>query len=125
MINALALLISVPLAFAEIPAVSAPVAEFGPQAALAFERQWRGPAVNPSSRATSFNPGRPREREYYPDARPAPVEGDWRAVGGRVEASLAGRGIEDPEYWQWKTAMLARYEVDMTPFLELVGQVAR
>jgi len=56
------------------------------------------------------------------DARHAPVKGSWAELRGPVEATLSQRAIEDPEYWQWKTAMLERYSVDMTPFLKLVGE---
>lgn len=56
------------------------------------------------------------------DALPRPTRGPWVERGPLVEASLAEHGIEDPEYWQWKAAMIERYEVDMEPFLELVGE---
>lgn len=56
------------------------------------------------------------------DGRPKPLRGSWSEVGQAVQASLAERPIEDPEYWQWKAAMLDRYEVDMEPFLDLVGE---
>ena len=58
------------------------------------------------------------------EARPRPLEGDWDAIGPEVEASLEERAIEDPEYWQWKADVLERYEVDLTPLLELVGEIA-
>ncbi|MFT5051520.1 MAG: parvulin-like peptidyl-prolyl isomerase [Chlamydiales bacterium] len=58
------------------------------------------------------------------DERSKAVEGTWKELRDPVEASLRERGIEDPEYWQWKTAMLERYSVDMTPFLDLVGEPA-
>ena len=51
------------------------------------------------------------------------MEGSWQDVGSAVEASLRDRPVEDPEYWQWKSAMLEVYEVDMTPFLELMGSL--
>ena len=54
--------------------------------------------------------------------RPEPVSGPWPEVRAAVEASLVRHPIEDPEYWQWKDAMLATYEVDTTRFLELVGE---
>ena len=56
------------------------------------------------------------------DGRPQPLRGNWSEVGQAVQASLEQRPIEDPEYWQWKAAMLDRYEVDMEPFLDLVGE---
>lgn len=55
------------------------------------------------------------------DARPEPLEGDWSEIGPAVLASLRERSIEDPEYWQWKSTMVERYEVDMGPFLDLMG----
>ena len=56
------------------------------------------------------------------DSRPTPLAGDWSAIGDAVVASLAERSIEDLELSQWKAAMLRRYQPDITPFLELVGQ---
>lgn len=52
------------------------------------------------------------------------TEGGWPVLRTTVEASLAERGIEDPEYWQWKEAMLDRYDVDMGPFLALLPEAA-
>ena len=56
------------------------------------------------------------------EARPERIRGDWPAVAAAVEASLAERGIEDPEYWQWKLAMAERYSIDTSPLLEFVGE---
>jgi hypothetical protein len=56
-------------------------------------------------------------------ARPAPLVGDWSRIGASVEASLAERPIEDLEYMQWKAAMQDTYEVDLTPLLDLVGEL--
>ena len=53
---------------------------------------------------------------------PDPLEGDWAAIGARVEADLAEQSIEDPEFWQWKDAMYQRYDIDITPFLELASR---
>lgn len=53
---------------------------------------------------------------------PDPLEGDWGAIGARVEADLAEQPIEDPEFWQWKDAMYQRYDIDITPFLELASR---
>lgn len=50
--------------------------------------------------------------------------GGWGQVGEAVEASLRERPIEDPEYWQWKDAMLQRYPVDMQPFLRALPEAA-
>ncbi|MEM9378844.1 MAG: peptidylprolyl isomerase [Planctomycetota bacterium] len=56
----------------------------------------------------------------YVVAAPEVVEGSWDDVQEAVEASLAEQRVEDPEFWQWKEAMSARYDVDIQPFLELV-----
>jgi hypothetical protein len=55
------------------------------------------------------------------DARPELAAGPWSVLGVKVEASLAARSIEDPEYWQWQQAMQAVYEVDLEPFRALLG----
>ena len=55
------------------------------------------------------------------DARPQPISGTWDAIGPVVEQDLLDRPVEEPERWQWKGALLERYEVDLTPFLDLVG----
>lgn len=56
------------------------------------------------------------------EARPEPVKGDWSAVATAVEHSLDRRGVEDPEYWQWKSAMIQSYAVDMEPFFQLMDE---
>ncbi len=58
-------------------------------------------------------------------SRPEPLVGNWKAIGERVEASLKERSIEDLEISQWQTAMLRRYEVDVTPLMRLVGEPTR
>ncbi len=58
-------------------------------------------------------------------ARPEPLVGNWNAIGGQVEASLKERSIEDLELSQWQTAMLRRYDVDISPLMKLVGQPVR
>lgn len=55
-------------------------------------------------------------------ARPEPLFGDWKVIGKQVEDSLVERAIEDLELSQWQSAMLRRYDVDITPLLKLVGQ---
>jgi hypothetical protein len=57
-----------------------------------------------------------------PQARPEPLTGDWDALEEAVEASLAARPVEDPEYWQWRAAMARRYQIDLAPLLELAGE---
>lgn len=54
------------------------------------------------------------------ESAPPLMEGMWSVVGKEVEASLAVRDIEDPEFWQWKAQMLGKYDVNMDPFLDLV-----
>ena len=56
------------------------------------------------------------------ESRPELLEGTWDEVGDQVEASLTERQVEDPEFWQWKEAMFRRYEIDISPFLELAGR---
>lgn len=56
------------------------------------------------------------------ESRPDLVEGTWDEIGEKVEASLTDRPVEDPEFWQWKEAMFRRYEIDISPFLELAGR---
>ncbi len=56
------------------------------------------------------------------EAAPQGESAPWSEIGASVEASLQARGIEDPEYWQWKEAMFQRYDIDVTPFLELAGR---
>jgi hypothetical protein len=48
--------------------------------------------------------------------------GPWSSFGDRVQGSIRDQPIEDPEYWQWKAAMLERYEVTTEPLLRLVGE---
>lgn len=54
------------------------------------------------------------------DAILPPLEGTWEQIGPAIEASLAERPIDDPEYWQWKAEMNQRYRVDLEPFFDLV-----
>lgn len=56
------------------------------------------------------------------EGAPLPQAGPWPAVGRMVLDSLAADPISDPEYWQWKDAMVDRYEVDTGPLLELIGE---
>ena len=57
-----------------------------------------------------------------PEARPEPLTGSWEDVRDAVEASLEEREVEDPEYWQWRSAMARRYRIDLAPLLELAGE---
>jgi len=59
------------------------------------------------------------------DARPKPIDGLWPQIGAAVEASLTQKKIEELEFSQWRSAMLQRYQVDITPFLRLAGQPVR
>ncbi len=48
--------------------------------------------------------------------------GPWAELGPKVEASLASLPIEDLEFLQWQAMVSARYEVDTSPLLRLVGE---
>ncbi len=56
------------------------------------------------------------------EERLAAEGGPWSTFGPRVRATIQSQPIEDPEYWQWKAAMLERYEVTTDPLLRLVGE---
>lgn len=56
------------------------------------------------------------------DGREPARSGGWEAFGAEVEATLAERPIDDLEFLQWQASVSSRYEVDTTPFLELVGE---
>jgi parvulin-like peptidyl-prolyl isomerase len=56
---------------------------------------------------------------------PQPLTGQWPEISAAVEASLAQRTIEELEFSQWKSTMLRRYPVDLSPFLKLAGQPVR
>lgn len=59
------------------------------------------------------------------EARPEPRQGTWRELAPAVEADLKARPIEELEFSQWRSAMLRRYQVDISPFLRLSGQPVR
>jgi len=48
--------------------------------------------------------------------------GPWAELGPKVEASLKTLPIEDLEFLQWQAMVSARYEVDTSPLLRLVGE---
>ena len=56
------------------------------------------------------------------DGRKPAREGGWEAFGAEVEATLVERPIDDLEFLQWQASVSSRYEVDTSPFLELVGE---
>lgn len=56
------------------------------------------------------------------EALDPPEPGTWPEIAERVEASLAREPVQDPEYWQWKAEMQERYRVDLSPFLEFIGE---
>lgn len=56
---------------------------------------------------------------------PEVLQGNWQAIGKTVEADLEARPVEDPEYWQWRSAMGRRYEIDMRPLFDLLGEPQR
>lgn len=57
--------------------------------------------------------------------RTPPLQGDWSAVGPVVEKSIADQPVDALELQQWKNAMIQRYDVDLKPFLRLVGEPTR
>jgi hypothetical protein len=59
------------------------------------------------------------------EERLAPKTGAWAEVGPLVEASLASQPVDDLEYAQWKTWVGKVYDVDLAPFLDLVGEKHR
>ncbi|MDF1836506.1 MAG: peptidylprolyl isomerase [Planctomycetota bacterium] len=50
--------------------------------------------------------------------------GPWSDLGPRVEASLQSLPIEDLEFLQWQAMVSARYEVDTSALLRMVGEPA-
>ena len=48
--------------------------------------------------------------------------GGWEVLGPEIEASLVQRPLDELEFLQWQANLTARYEVDTTPFLELLGE---
>ena len=54
-----------------------------------------------------------------------PMDGTWAEIGPAVEESLAERTVQDAEYWQWKSAMTQRYEVDLDPFFALIDGASK
>jgi parvulin-like peptidyl-prolyl isomerase len=56
------------------------------------------------------------------EGRPKPLTGSWPDISAVVEKSLTERPIEELEFSQWKSTMLRRYPVDLSPFLKLAGQ---
>jgi hypothetical protein len=48
-------------------------------------------------------------------------EGGWAELGPEVEASLEATPVGDREFVQWRHRRVGRYSVDLSPFLELVG----
>jgi parvulin-like peptidyl-prolyl isomerase len=61
----------------------------------------------------------------FVEAKPAPIPGGWDEVAAAVEKSLVERPIAELEVSQWKPAMVARYGVDVSPFLRIAGQGGR
>mgnify|MGYP002777805781 CR=1 FL=1 len=56
------------------------------------------------------------------DARPEPLDGNWRAIGPAVEAALADVPVSEEEYIAWQVAMERRYVLELEPFYALLGQ---
>lgn len=57
-----------------------------------------------------------------PDARRESIEGSWAEVGPAVEQSLRESPIDSDrlEYAQWRAAMVRRYPIDLSRFLNLI-----
>lgn len=58
------------------------------------------------------------------EAHPEPLRGTWSQIRAAVEASLEERPLSRDEYVQWKIAMERSYEIDVSPFREIVGEPA-
>jgi peptidyl-prolyl cis-trans isomerase C len=56
------------------------------------------------------------------EAFPPPIVGAWTEIAAAVEQSLVERPIEELEFSQWKSMMMRRYPVDVSPFLRGAGQ---
>jgi parvulin-like peptidyl-prolyl isomerase len=59
------------------------------------------------------------------EAKPAAIPGGWDDLAATVEKSLVERPVAELEVSQWKPAMVARYGVDVSPFLRIAGQGGR
>ena len=57
----------------------------------------------------------------FPRERLMGREGGWAELGPAVEASLEATPVGDREFVQWRHRMVQRYAVDLSPFLDLVG----
>ncbi len=55
------------------------------------------------------------------ESRTASAMGDWPAVQGKVEASLASEPIRDAEFLYWKLTMEQRYPIDLGGLKQLLG----
>lgn len=56
------------------------------------------------------------------EKRLEPKAGPWSDIGPVIEASLITDPIDDLEYAQWKASTGKLYEVDLGPFLDLIGE---
>jgi len=55
------------------------------------------------------------------EERRAPEAGDWAAIEGLVEASLAATPVENAEFVHWRLTMEGRYPIDLGPLWSLIG----
>jgi len=53
--------------------------------------------------------------------RRAALDGDWAAIEGAVEASLAATPVENAEFVHWRLTMEGRYPIDLGPLWSLIG----
>jgi hypothetical protein len=55
------------------------------------------------------------------EERRAPTEGNWSAIEGQVEASLAAAPVDNAEFVHWRLTMEGRYPIDLGPLWSLIG----
>ncbi|HEX6883986.1 MAG TPA: peptidylprolyl isomerase [Planctomycetota bacterium] len=55
------------------------------------------------------------------EERRPPLEGDWAAIGERIERSLEEHPVGDAEFVHWKLTMERRYPIDLGPLWSLIG----
>ncbi len=54
------------------------------------------------------------------EERPAPLVGDWSAVGSGVEDSLGETAVSEEEFLFWQIQMENRYQVELAPLFQLL-----
>lgn len=56
------------------------------------------------------------------ESRSAPLLEDWATLGPQVEDSLLGQPVTDEEFLFWQVSLEELYDVDLTPFYEVVDE---